>query len=528
VIPRFTFRQALNDENLLGHVFRSPPVGALRRLLGRVGDTWGTWKPFLIASRGEKLTPEEEVIFRRFTGNRPVPLEPVREQVYVIGRRGGKDVGISDQAAYLAGCCDYPELAPGERGVLLVIAADQAQASVQFNYIRAALEGSPLLSQRIVSQTGDTISLDNNVDIQVRATSFRRLRGLTCVGIVCSEVAFWLNENSSNPDEEILRAIRPSLLTTGGPLVMISTPYSKQGELWKAYERHFGKDSSTLVVNGSSRDFNPTLNEAEIARAYEEDPESASAEYGGQFRSDIAAFIDRQSVLACVNNNVREVGHRQGRYFAFCDPSGGRADSMALAIAHEEDGRVVIDVLREFAPPFSPDNAVSECASVMRRYGLREAMGDRYGAEWVTEAFRRHGVEYKNADKSSSELFRELVPLLNTRTVLLLDHQKSIGQLCALERRTGRGADIISHPRNGHDDLAVVIAGAAFLAGVGASKRGQASWGMIGTGGEIYWRGQGGRVSALDADRGGCIPSAGWLRDNDKSKYGSTRVTGLF
>jgi hypothetical protein len=44
---------------------------------------------------------------------------------------------------------------------------------------------------------------------------------------VADEIAFWQAEDgSANPDTEILRAVRPTLLTTHGPLIAISSPYA--------------------------------------------------------------------------------------------------------------------------------------------------------------------------------------------------------------------------------------------------------------------------------------------------------------
>jgi hypothetical protein len=512
-----TMREALASPDLLASALQSPSAGWYRALGRKPVDTWATWKAFLIASQGEPLNPEESAVFAKFAGGRTPPTEPIKEGVFVIGRRGGKDHAIAVLATYLATCVDYPMLANGERGVLLVIAPDVSQAQIQLGYIRGVFESTPLLSARVVGQTAETISLDNGIDVTVRSSSFRRLRGLTCIGIIASETAFWLNENSTNPDEEILRAVRPSLLTTGGPLIQISTPYSRRGELWKAFERHFGKDGSTLVVNAPSTAFNPTLPQAEIDRAYQEDPEAAAAEYGAQFRSDISAFIDRATVMRCVNTNVKEIGHRGGRYYAFVDPSGGRADSMTMGIAHAEGGRVVIDVLREAVPPFSPDDVVREFASTLKRYNVSGVVGDRYGAEWVTEAFRKVGVTYKNSDMSASDLFRELVPLLNTRTILLLENERAIGQLCALERRVGRsGNDSIGHPRGAHDDLAVSVAGCAWLAGTDASRRGTMRVFTLGPDGFAPLNDRGGRVSALDASKNGCIPHPKWVRENER------------
>jgi hypothetical protein len=47
----------------------------------------------------------------------------------------------------------------------------------------------------------------------------------------------------------------------------------------------------------------------------------------------------------------------------------------------------------------------------------------------------------------------------------LLDHSRLAVQLCSLERSVGRsGKDTISHPPNGHDDVANAVAGALVYA----------------------------------------------------------------
>jgi hypothetical protein len=70
-----------------------------------------------------------------------------------------------------------------------------------------------LVEERIV----DVLRLKNGIDIEVRAASFRRLRGLTAVAVIASECAFWQSEESANADADILAAVRPSLSTTQGP-----------------------------------------------------------------------------------------------------------------------------------------------------------------------------------------------------------------------------------------------------------------------------------------------------------------------
>src|SRR5439155_25924753 len=106
----------------------------------------------------------------------------------------------------------------------------------------------------------------------------------------------------------------------------------------------------------------------------------------------------------------------------------------------------------------------------LNRYRVTTIVGDRYAGEWPREQFRKRGVTYEPSDLSASDLFRELLPRLNTRTIALLDHPRAIGQLASLDRKVGRNRDVIGHPRNGKNDVANAIAGVSWIAGDGAPK----------------------------------------------------------
>ncbi len=207
---------------------------------------------------------------------------------------------------------------------------------------------------------------------------------------------------------------------------------------------------------------NPSVPQAFIDAEYTRDPASAAAEYGALFRSDIEAFVSREAVEACVSAGVYERGRADGVvYSAFCDPSGGSSDSMTLAIAHNENGISVLDAIRERKPPFSPSEAVVEFAALLKSYGITRVIGDRYAGEWVKEPFRTHGIAYDASAKPKSDLYRDTLPLINSRKVDLLDHPRLIAQLTGLERRTARsGKDSIDHSPGAHDDVVNAVAGA--------------------------------------------------------------------
>jgi hypothetical protein len=216
---------------------------------------------------------------------------------------------------------------------------------------------------------------------------------------------------------------------------------------------------------------NPSVPQSVIDAAREADPASAAAEYMAEFRTDVETFLSRDIVEAAVIPGRFELPPAERvRYFGFVDPSGGSSDSMALAVAHMQGNRVIVDAIRERRAPFSPDDVVEEFAGTMKAYGVSRVHGDRFAAEWPRERFRVHGIEYAVAAKPKSDLYRDLLPLLNSGRVELLDHKRLVAQLCGLERRTARGGrDSIDHPPGAHDDVCNSVAGAVVLAAQAAA-----------------------------------------------------------
>ena len=242
---------------------------------------------------------------------------------------------------------------------------------------------------------------------------------------------------------------------------------AQRGALFDAHRKHFGKDGDPILVwQAPTRAINPSVPQRVIDAALEADPSAAAAEYLAEFRRDIESYISRDVVDAAVVPGRRELPRVEGvRYIAFVDPSGGSNDSMTLAIAHLEGQRVVLDVVRERRPPFSPDDVVNEFSALLKAYGTGVIRGDRYGGLWPRERFALHGIEYLTADKPKSDLYRDLLPVLNSSRVELLDHARLVAQLCGLERRTARGGrDSIDHPLGAHDDVANAVAGAIVTA----------------------------------------------------------------
>jgi hypothetical protein len=458
LMPAMSMRRALGDPRLLGDVLSGP--------------SWAAWRTLLIALMGEPLDDAEREVFPRLTDRHREPLARVEEFWGLVGRRGGKSRGMACLIVYLSSLCNYRSVTSiGEKPTVLCLAQNAKQAGVVFGYVAGITEATPMLAKLIRNKTSEVLSLTNGVEIEIRAASFRGLRGTSAVAVVCDEICFWYSDDSAsaNPDGAILDAIRPSLAATGGPLICISSPYARRGEAYDCWKKNYCEqgDPSILVAVRDSRSLNPSLSQKVIDRAYERDPIAAASEYGALWRSDIQDFLGLDTVMACVMPGVTELPPSLlNSYVAFVDCAGGSgADSMSLAISYLDGDIARLALCKEFAPPFSPESVVADFAFLLRRYNVSTVTGDSWGGDFVQERFRRAGISYKQSDKTKSAIYVSMLPLINSQRMSLLDDKRLIAQLTSLERRTARqGRDSIDHPPNMHDDLVNSAAGSLVLA----------------------------------------------------------------
>ncbi len=381
VTPAISILDAIADHHLFAPWFKR-------------GD-WTAWFAFLSALFALPMTPQQLKLYRQCTG-RKEPSRSIAEEAWlVIGRRGGKSFMLALIAVFLACFHDYRRyLTPGERGTVMVIAADRKQARTIIRYIRALLTEIPMLARMMVGDgTRESFDLTNRITIEVGTASFRSVRGYTVVAGLLDELAFWrTDDDAADPDYEIIAALRPGMATIPNAMLLCaSSPYARRGELWNAHRKHFGKDGDPILVwQAATRVMNPSIPESVIDAAVERDPASAAAEFGAQFRTDIESLLTREAVEACIAHGVRERMRIAGqRYFAFVDPSGGSSDSMTLAVGHREGDGIILDAIRERKPPFSPDDVVQEFCAVLKSYGIAKVIGDRYAGEWAREADAR-------------------------------------------------------------------------------------------------------------------------------------------
>ena len=166
-------------------------------------------------------------------------------------------------------------------------APDKRQAEIDLSYARGIVKDSKLLSAELIGDTADGLEFADCTRLEVATASYRTVLGRTLAGGIIDESAFLRADDSALPDKELVRALRPGLLTLHGLLLVISSPHRKLGILYDAHRKYFGNDKQDrgLYIQATSRELNPGIDEQDIAEAMEDDPAAAQSEYLGFFRA---------------------------------------------------------------------------------------------------------------------------------------------------------------------------------------------------------------------------------------------------
>ena len=128
----------------------------VRRVLPE--PSWAARHTLVAALNGLPLSPAQLTLFRDCTARQRSPSRPVTEAFILSGRRSGKTRAASAIAVASAVIRRYT-LAPGEKGVVLLLGADRRQAAISKNYIAEMVRSVPALAAHVVNETRESIEL---------------------------------------------------------------------------------------------------------------------------------------------------------------------------------------------------------------------------------------------------------------------------------------------------------------------------------------------------------------------------------
>jgi hypothetical protein len=176
-------------------------------------------------------------------------------------------------------------------------------------------------------------------------------------------------------------------------LIGISSAYRRAGLMFTKHLEHFGVDvADTLVVRGGTQQFNGTVDDARLVAMRAADPTAAASEWDSEFRDDLTGLFDDAVIDRAVNRErpLELPPQPDVVYKCFVDPSGGASsgDSYSICIGHKDGERLVVDVVRGRQGPFDPMAVTREYTALCKQYRVNSVTGDRYGKQWVQQAWR--------------------------------------------------------------------------------------------------------------------------------------------
>lgn len=389
-----------------------------------------------------------------------------RRMVLRVGRRGGKSSTLCRVvvAEVLYGRHPVP---PGDAGVFMILSVKKEDAVERINTIESILQ---VLGEQF-DRIGERIELrvrGARRVIKAMAANFRTVVGGTAIGILADEMARWRDDRTgANPAVEVMRSIRPSLLT------MPNAREFDSSSAFSTIDYHHemfsqGNTDRQIAAMAPTWVANPTLTEADT-RELEEDNETWQREYACvPMGAGELAFFDPREIDAAVGPMVTP---EPGDILTAGADFGFRNDWSAIYLAAQretdENGThyhpIDLLVLKPTAEhALRPSDTVSRFAAVLSRFGVPCVMADAHYRESIVEHLEEHDLAFAAAPADVPKTYTRLRALLHQGRLTLPDDPDLLRNLKGVTGTpTATGRISIRLPRGaggGHaDNVAALV-----------------------------------------------------------------------
>jgi hypothetical protein len=430
------------------------------------------WAAAYRALDGETLNPSELEAWRTMSGLEDYVPKDRREMVALKGRRSRGSKTACKYLCYKVHTSDFRRYAAkGDRLHAVVIAQTRDTSKEIVSYFHAFYEQSPVLRGEVAEIYKNSVELKSGFIVSVQTCSFRAPRGITVPIALLDELGVWRVEGS-DIDREVIRSLTPAQIQfPTRKLIMLGSPWVRQGVLFEAWERRFERTDDRLTVHCPTPLMNTSIPAEELERERANDVQNYRREFLAEFLDDIDSFLPDADIAAAVRGGVHDRPPHEayrGAYCAALDASGlSGKDKFTLAIGHKtmrassQAPTVEFDLLRGWSRA-GVGEVCDEIALILKSFGLETIVGDQFGATFLKALLATRGIamsERPFTARSKPEILLNLKLALAQGRVSLLDHAESLRELRMLEsRRTSGGNYSIAAPRGQHDDYAIVIA----------------------------------------------------------------------
>jgi hypothetical protein len=385
------------------------------------------------------------------------------------GRRGGKTVSVLRALLHEA-LCRHWEIDPGDVGIIAIVSARKPQARDRVATLRKYVEALGYeIAKPDNTERFDFVTPWGVCSVRAYAATGGDVVSGTWIGCLLDEVARWIDDRGVNPASEVIASAKPSLISTGGRMWLVSSPMGNDDAHAKAFARggHDGHASywaPTWVMR-------PSITEEEC-RALEPDDTLFRREYGaepvnlGDGYWFAGAALDVATGLP-FGANALTIGC--GGDLAFL------RDASALVVTGKDaTGVIGVRAWHEWRPqkgePLVPDDVAIEAALIARGAGATRVISDAHGRATMIHACRAVGLGYAKPPTNGAQWLTARHALLGGRVSLPPD-ERFVGALRRIRVRADGERVRAEHDRldGTHGDIAVAWALAVHAAERAAS-----------------------------------------------------------
>ena len=354
--------------------------------------------------------------------------------------------------------------------MILIVAPGLRQSMILGDRIRKLLGQMPRdHRQTVISQQLQTIfRFRNGSQIIVLPNSENQLRGFTADIIVVDEAAFFHN------DEEIFRNILPPMLaTTGGALIVSSTPWGKNTVFYQLnqdpdYEKHVVTWRDAIREGRYSQEFLKQLEKERETR-----PQVFKMEYEAQFIEEVDTWLSQDLLAKSCSEELEFLNFesRQRGHFYMGVDLAERVDYSVVTAVQKEENRLGLVHMHRFKRGTSLASVIGYAKILSERWRTIQAVyvdKTKHG-DYIIQDMHEAGLRQAEGINFTQNTKQEMAQLMKQRMregILKIPFDRDLLDELNTERfeLTKTGKITFSHPNGTHDDRFWALALAVYAA----------------------------------------------------------------
>lgn len=284
------------------------------------------------------------------------------------------------------------------------------------------------------------------------------LRGYTVTGILCIDECCYISD-------EVFNTIKPWVDYNKSPILMVSTPYVKQGFFWQYYNYGLEGVNKVITVDWCDPKFKKEMDKILPPERLEEYRKTMPAnkfksEYLGEWLDDDGTvFIQFKDCAKDVQIQPND------KLFVGIDwAMGGGNDDTAVAIINDKGEQVFLDYFNNLTPTQQIDRIVEDLNPYMRQIVVIQPELNSLGGV-LTDNLKerlqgRARIEgFNTTNQSKNELVMDLQTAFEQKTITILNDPKQIRELSFYTAEYNPKTKNVSYnaPLGLNDDLCIAL-----------------------------------------------------------------------